>query len=163
VKLKLLVAFAIACSGLSAADREFEQIVKAIESQYGVKPNHIPFLGLGNFLLKTAHPQGVSGFRIAVFEDLDRRDEGRAAFDQVMSRIGDSNLHPIIQVQSQRNRESTYIFTGNPGKSTRILVATLEDHEATVIEVKADTDALLQLLRDPDHIGDALGVHHQEP
>jgi len=162
VRGTILTLLLLTSSIASAADKEFEQIVKAIETQYGVKPNHIPLLGLGNFLLKTAHPQGVSGFRIAVFENLDDRDGGRD-FEAAMNRIGSSSLHCVIQVQSRRNRESTYIFTGNPGKSTRLLVASIENHEATVVEVKADVEALLQLLRDPDHIGDALGVHRQDP
>jgi hypothetical protein len=147
------------CTALSGADREFDQIVKGIERQYGVKPNHIPLLGVGNLLLKTTHPQGVSGFRIAVFEDL----AGAEGFFAVMNGVGDSNLHPVVQVQSRFNRESTYVFAGSPGKSTRLLVATLENGQATVIEVKADLNALLQLLRDPDHIGDALAPHPQDP
>jgi hypothetical protein len=162
MRFKVLAAFLLVWTAADAADREFEQIVKAIESQYGVKPTHIPLLGLGNLLLKTAHPQGVSGFRIAVFENLDAHERGRENFDAVMNRIGNSDLRPLVQVRSRRNGESTYIFTGTPGKATRILVASLEDREATVIEVKADTEALLRLLRDPAHIGDALGVHRDE-
>jgi hypothetical protein len=155
------MAILISWSAASAADREFEQIVKAIESQYGVKPTHIPLLGLGNLFLKTAHPAGVSGFKVAVFENLgDRGDHGD--LDSVMGRI-DSNLHAIVQVHSRPSGESTYIFMGNPGKSTRMLIASVEDHEATVMEVKLDTEALLRFLRDPDHIGDTLGIHHQDP
>jgi hypothetical protein len=156
----------IACSAANAADREFEQIVKAIESHYGVKPTHIPLLGLGNLFLKTAHPAGVSGFKVAVFENLDDRSSDRGDrggdLDSVMGRI-DSNLHAIVQVHSRPSGESTYIYMGNPGKSTRMLIASVEDHEATVMEVKVDTEALLRFLRDPDHIGDTLGIHRQDP
>lgn len=163
MKTRVLVAILIAWSSISAADREFEHIVKAIESQYGVKPTHVPLLGLGNFFLKTARPAGVSGFRIAMFEDLDRQDRDDDAFDRVMSRLEDSSLHPLVQVRSRQNGESTYIYTGTPGKSTRMLIANIENHGATVMEVKVDTDALLRLLRDPDHIIDMLGVHRQDP
>lgn len=165
MKTRLMLAILLTWTAGRAADREFEQIVKAIESHYGVKPTHIPFLGLGNFLLKTAHPEGVSGFRIAVFEHLDDRDRDRdqGDLDAFMNRLGGSNLHPIVQVYSRQSGESTYIYMGPPGKSTRMLVASIEEREATVVEVKVSTEALLQLLRDPNHIGESIGVHRDEP
>lgn len=163
MKAKILVALCLSWTVVRAADREFDQIVKAIESHYGVKPTHIPLLGLGNIVLKTAHPQGVSGFRIAMFENLDGGAGERGDLDALMNRLGGADLHPVVQVRSRHNGESTYIFTGNPGKSTRMLVANIEEREATVIEVKADLEALLRLLRDPEHIGDSLGVHRQDP
>jgi hypothetical protein len=155
------VAMLIAWSAANAADREFDQIVKAIESHYGVKPTHIPLMGLGNLFLKTAHPAGVSGFKVAVFENLDDRRGDRGNLDWVLSSI-DSNLRSIVQVRSQPSGEATYIYMGNPGKSTLMLIASIEDREATVMEVKLDTEALLRFLRDPDHIGDTLGIHQRQ-
>ncbi len=162
MKTRMLLALLLTWSPARAAGREFEQIVKAIETHYHAKPTHIPFLGLGNFVLKTARPAGVSSFRIAVFDDLDQRDQDLGDLDVFMSRLGDANLHPIVQVHSNQNGESTYIFLGNPGKSTRMLVTSIEAREATVLEVKVETEALLRLLRDPEHIGDALGIHDRQ-
>ena len=51
-------------------DAEFDRIVKAIESHYGTQPQHIPFMGLANFALKVAHPEGAAGVKLAVFEGL---------------------------------------------------------------------------------------------
>jgi hypothetical protein len=163
MKTRVLVAILVTCTAISAADHEFDQIVKAIEAHYAVKPTHVPLLGLGNFFLKTARPAGVSGFRIAIFENLDEQGRDDFELDSFMDRLAGSNLHPVVQVHSRQSGESTYIYTGNPGKSTRMLIANIEHHEATVLEVKVEMEALLRLLRDPDHIVDALGVHHQEP
>jgi hypothetical protein len=41
-------------------------------------------------------------------------------------------------------------------KSTRVLIATFERDEATVIEVEANIDTLLKSLEDPEHAGRTL-------
>jgi len=63
-------------------------------------------------------------------------------------------------VHSRHDGEATYIFMGQerkPGKSTRLLIATFERDQATVIEVKANIETLLKSLEDPEHAGHTLG------
>ena len=50
-------------------DAEFDRIVKAIESRYGTRPLHVPFLGVANLFVKVAHPGGASGFKLACSRD----------------------------------------------------------------------------------------------
>jgi hypothetical protein len=68
-----------------------------------------------------------------------------------MDNLSGANLHPLIRVHSRHDHEATYIFMGPSGKSTRVLIATFERDEATVIEVKANIDRLLDSLQDPAH------------
>jgi hypothetical protein len=154
---RLLVAVLALCSVAVAGDKEFDQIVGAIEKHYGVTKTHIPLMGVANLFVKTAHPQGVSGFRIAVFEDL-KGAEGDSDF---MDRL-DLGLHRLVRVRSSADGEATYIYAADAGKSTRVLVATFESNQATVVEVKADMDALVRLLGDPTHMGKALSGEREE-
>jgi hypothetical protein len=162
-----LTAFTIAGMTAGAAfggDTEFDRIVKAIESRYGTKPLHIPFMGVANFALKVAHPEGASGVKLAVFEGLkDLRSEADpgewGARDRFMDTLSGPNLHPLVRVHSRHDGEATYIFMtpeSKSRKSTRVLIATFERDEATVIEVEANIDTLLKSLEDPEHAGRTL-------
>jgi len=151
----LMVAVCAAGALRAGGDSEFDHIVKAIESHYGTQPLHIPFMGVASFIVKVAHPEGASGFKLAVFEDLKSSPESRewTERDRFMDSVSGPSLHPLVRVHSRRSGEATYIFMGPEGKSTRILIATFERNEATVIEVKANIDALLRSLEEPGHAG----------
>jgi hypothetical protein len=159
VALTMLMASGAAYGG----DAEFDRIVKAIESHYGTKPQHVPFMGVANFFVKAAHPEGVGGVKLAVFEGLkdlktaDDPSEWRER-DRLMDKLASSSLHPMVRVHSRRDGEATYVFMGPSGKSTRLLIATFERDGATVIEVKANIETLMQSLEDPEHAGHRLGV-----
>ncbi len=143
-------------------DAEFDRIVKAIETHYGTQRVHVKFMGVANFAVKVAHPEGASGFKLALFEGLkdlksrDDPDDWRDR-DRFMDSLRGPNLHPMVCTHSRANREATYIFMGEASKSTRILIATFEPDQATVIEVKANIDTLLKSLEEPGHAGRTLG------
>ncbi len=160
-----VLAGLMAPGAVFAGDSEFDRIVKAIESHYGTRPQQIPFMGVANFALKVAHPEGAGGIKLAVFEGLkdlkSAEDPGEwRARDRLMDNLGNSNLRPLVRVHSRHDGEATYIFMGQerkPGKSTRLLIATFERDLATVIEVKANIETLLKSLEDPEHAGHTLG------
>jgi len=139
-------------------DAEFDRIVNAIESHYGTRPLHIPFLGVASFFVKVARPKGAGGFKLAVFEDLRSAadsDEWRER-DRFMDTLSGSNLHSLVRVHSRHDGEATYIFMSQASKSTRVLIATFERNQATVIEVKANIEALLRSLQEPEHASHTL-------
>jgi hypothetical protein len=150
---RLLAAILIVCGVVFAGDWEFDRIVNAIETHYGTKRTHIPFMGLANFAVMVAHPAGTSGFKLAVFEDLKSSREDQMELDRFMNGISGGGLQPLIRVHSRRERESTYIFMGEAGKSTKVLIATFERNEATVVEVKVNMDTLLRMINQPEHAG----------
>ena len=89
MKARALAAVLLALAATGAAfggDAEFDRIVKAIESRYGTRPVHIPFMGAANFFVKVARPEGASGFKLAVFEDL--KDLQSAADTRRVARTG---------------------------------------------------------------------------
>ena len=150
-----VVMMTLAAGAAFGGDGEFDRIVKAIESHYGTERTHIPFMGVANFCVKVAHPAGASGFKLAVFENLQGSSGNRdqADLDQFMNHLSGSGLHPLVRVHSRRNGESTYIYTGEAGKSTKMLIATFERNEATVIQVNVSMHTLLKTLKDPEHAG----------
>jgi hypothetical protein len=158
-----VLAMLMASGAAFGGDAEFDRIVKAIESHYGARPQHIPFMGVANFFVKVAHPEGASAIKLAVFEGLkdlkSAEDPGQwHARDRLMDTLASSSLHPMIRVHSRHDGEATYIFMGPSGKSTRLLIATFERNDATVIEVKANIETLMQSLQDPSHAGSTLHI-----
>jgi len=145
---RLLALFLAAAGAAYSAQDEFDRVVKAVEQHYGVKRTHIPLMGMANFILKVAHPAGTSGFKLAVFEDLPERDD-QGDLDRLMDEICDGRLRPMIVTRERRSGESTYILTGEFGKSTRIFIASFERHEATVVEATVDFDTLLKMIGSP--------------
>jgi hypothetical protein len=55
-----------------------------------------------------------------------------------------------VVTRSRRDGESSYILAGEVGKSTELLIATFERHEATVIEVTVNMETLLKMIGSPD-------------
>jgi len=148
---RLLALFLAAAGAAYGADREFDRAVKAIEHHYGVKHTRIPMLGMANLFVKVARPAGTSVFRLAVFEDLpapsNYRD--RADLDGLMDEVCRGGLHALVATHSRRIGESTYILAGEIGKDSKLLIASFERHEATVIEVRVDMDTLLRMIASP--------------
>ncbi len=110
-------------------------------------------MGLANLAVKVVHPAGTTGFKLAVFEDLKSSRQDQIELDSFMSGISSAGLQQLVRVHSRRNGESTYIFMGDAGKSTKLLIATFERNEATVVEVKVNMDTLLRMINQPEHAG----------
>jgi len=151
MKYRILALLLATAGAACSADREFDQLVRAIENHYGVRQTHIPLMGLANFVVKVSHPAGARGFKLAVFENLLSSvdyDDTRE-LDRFMGGIG-GGLHPLVVTHSRRENASTYILAGDIGKTTRMLVATFDRHEATVVEVEVDIETLLRTIGSPD-------------
>ena len=154
---RFVVVFLMGYASAMGGDNEFDHVVKAIESHYGTKQTHIPFMGLASFVVKVAHPAGTSALRLAVFEDLRIRGErDEAELDQFMRGLYSSSLHPMVRARS-RDGEMTYIYAGDAGKSTRLLIAAFDRTEATVVEVKVNVETLMKYVNHPGESHDLWG------
>ncbi len=160
MKVRWLVVLLAVSSAAFGADREFDHIVQAIESHYGTTRTRIPFMGVANLFVKVARPAGTSDFRLAVFENLQGSPEYRdqAELDHFMSHLSVGGMHPLVRVHSRRDGESTYIYAGEVGRSTRMLLATFQRNEATVIEVKVSLSTLLNWIKSPELAGKSFAV-----
>ena len=151
---RLLALLLAASSAAFGAGNEFDRLVKAVESHFGVRQTHIPLMGFASFVVSVARPEGARGFKIAIFEDLRAvGDDG--ALDRIMRRASEG-LTPLVTVRSRRDGESTYIYASGEGKVTRMLIASFERREATIVEVRMDMRQLLRALDDPGSAAHAL-------
>jgi hypothetical protein len=161
---RLPVVLLLASCALCAADREFERIARAVESHYGVTRTHIPLMGVANLFVKVARPAGTSGFKLALFENLNaaRGYGDMSDLEQLFDELSAGGLKPLVRVHSRHGGESTYICTGEVGKSTKMLIATFERNEATVVEVQVNIDTLMSTLAAPELASKTFGIQHQD-
>ena len=94
-----------------------------------------------------ARPAGTSHIDLAVFEDLQ---DGTMEPAELRRIVGES-WTPFVQVHSKRNREVTLIYLRPEGRDHRMLITSLERHEATVVQLKLNMDAMRKWLDDPAH------------
>ena len=150
MRTRVLALILAASAPALAADRGFDRLNAAVEKHLGVRRTHIPLMGLANFFVKVARPEGARGLKLAVFENVHLRPEDGAALDGIMAEAA-AGLHPMVKTRSSRG-ERTYIYTGGADEST-MLIATFDRDEATVIEIRVDAKALARALSDPANAG----------
>jgi len=162
MRTRLPAVLLLASCSLFGADREFDRLVAAVESHYGVKRMHIPLMGVANLFVKVARPAGASSFKLAVFENLNsaRGYGDMADLEQLFDELSAGGLRPVVRVHSRSSGESTFICTGEVGKSTRMLIATFERNEATIIECQVNIDLLMKTIAAPESASKTFGTNH---
>lgn len=146
--VRVLVLAAVLASPALPRDREFDAVVKGIETRYQVRRTKIPFMGLANALLFVARPAGASGLKMAVFENaslLDRADEFQSNLQATLG----PRWRRFIETQSQRENESTTIYSRVDGKRLYLLIATVERDEVSVLRCRLSTGALKNWVYQP--------------
>ncbi len=157
----LMIAFLLAPAiTVHARGKGFKDVVKHIETNYRAKKTRIPFLGLANFAVKIIRPAGVKGFKLAVFEDqgLASRPELAASFGSVMREAYNKDWMPLVQINSRRGGNNrVYIYAKYSGKDVEFALASFEEREAVVLQVKFNPDAAARFLENPKIMGISLG------
>jgi Ca-activated chloride channel family protein len=142
-------------SALSASDDPYGKVVRQIEKDYHAKKTKIPFIGLGNFVLKFWHPAGVKNVKVALFQNQSFYDESGRNLDGVIQKAAPSDWHPMLREFSRIDNHWTYVYYADPEKDTKVLVVTIDRQNAVVAEVKFEPAKLLEFIQNPS-LGRAL-------
>jgi hypothetical protein len=133
--------FVVCASALSFAGDsfhgEFNGVVKAIESRYGVRHTHIPFLGM--VVSVAARPAGVSNFRLALFEDFHSTSGSSGSMassrtedlEQVVEHSLGSDWTLFVRTHTRNNSEDTLIYVNMGDGKLQMLIVSIEPDEAT--------------------------------
>lgn len=149
-KLLLPVAMMVtlAAAPARASDREFHEIVSRLAATYHKKP--MPFMGFISFVARFEQPQGVSGIKFAIFDDIDPSlspDENE--FDRFMQSIIGSEFQPFVRVRSHRDQEQTYVYLHNLKDASEMLVVTIDTSDAVVVKMRLKPEAMKDWVDDP--------------
>ena len=144
---------AAACAPVRAADRDFDNLVRNLEAHYGKQHLHIPLFGVARFIVKIARPAGASDLKMAIFEDVDRDRHPEAGQVEALLRDSGQAWSPFIRVHSNKDGETTLIYTAHSGGKMKMLVATLERNETVLIQLRVNKKAMERWLASPARMG----------
>jgi hypothetical protein len=138
----LMIFFVLFLLPLPVPAGEFDWLVREFSRESGAKQVHVPFLGLARFVVKVGHPAGTTDMKLAIFE---RGDLETLRFTTLTDSAVGNSWKPMIRVRSA-NGESTNIYSRLDGKHLNILITSLEDDEATFVQVRLQPEALMKFL-----------------
>ncbi len=160
-----IVLLAVLTTVVHAKDDDFKSVVKMIEQFYSVKHQGIPFLAKAGMKVATTAARIKGGeakriaeagsIKLAVFED-QHFDGDFMKFRSSLNGALNVTWMPLIQTLSAKDQEQTYIFLRNAGEKFNVLVITIADRDATVVQVTLSPKNLAVLMRDPEGTGKAI-------
>ena len=167
IATKLLVVamiFTIANAAPAKGD-DFNSVVKMIEQFYRVKHVGVPFLAKAGMKVGTTVARIKGGqarrfaeagsIKLAVFEDQEFNGDFtkfRASLNEALN----ATWMPLIQTLSAQDEEQVYIFLKDAGDKFNVLVITIDQRDATVVQVTLSPKNLALLLKDPEGTGKAI-------
>ncbi len=144
---------------------DFNSVVKMIEEYYGVKHIGLPFLAKAGMKVATTAARIKGGevkriaeagsIKLAVFENQDF-DGDFTKFRASLNGTLNNTWMPLIQTLSATSLEQNYVFLRDAGDKTHVLVITIADRDATVVQVTLSQKNLALLLKDPEGTGKAI-------
>ena len=167
IATKLLVVGMIltTVNAAPAKGDDFNSVVKMIEQFYRVKHVGIPFLAKAGMKVATTAARIKGGqarrlaeagsIKLAVFEDQDFNGDFtkfRASLNEALN----ATWMPLIQTLSAQDEEQVYIFLKDAGQKINVLVITIEQRDATVVQVTLSPKNLALLLKDPEGTGKSI-------
>jgi hypothetical protein len=150
---------------VQAKPDDFNSVVKMIEQFYQVKHQGIPFLAKTGMKVATTAARIKGGeakriaeagsIKLAVFED-QKFNGDFIAFRASLNDALSETWIPLIQTLSAKDQEQTYIFLRSVGEKFNVLVITIDNRDATVVQVTLSPKNLAALMRDPEGTGKAI-------
>ena len=138
---------------------DFNSVVKMIEEFYHVKHEGLPFLakagmkavGIGAKIKggDAKRFAEAGSIKLATFENQEFKGDF-IKFRQVLNDSLTQTWMPLIQTLAAPDQEQCYIFVHENGDKFRVLIVTIEPHDATVVQATVSPKNLALLMKDPE-------------
>lgn len=161
----IVLALLVFSIPVRAGDDDFKSVVKMIEQFYRVKHQGIPFLAKAGMKVATTAAKIKGGeakriaeagsVKLAVFEDQAFNGDFMKFRASLNSALNDTWM-PLIQTLSAKSAEQNYIYLRDAGEKYNVLVITIAEREATVVQVTVSPKTLALLLKDPEGTGKSI-------
>ena len=155
-----VVLLTLAPAASLAGDESFSSVVKHIKSNYHAKQQG--FFGammLARFVVKFVKPAGVKNFKLVLLRDLDYSEAPSPKAGQFHSFIRtriDPMWTPLVQYSSMREKQWTYVFITREKEDVKLLVVTLQQKDAVVLQTKFSPAKLVEFMNNPQIMGISL-------
>ena len=155
-----VVLLTLAPAASLAGDDSFSSVVKHIKSNYHAKQQG--FFGammLARFAVKVIKPAGVKNFKMVLLRDLDYSEAPSPRNGQfhafIQSKI-DPRWTPLVQYSSPREKQWTYVYVTREKEDVKLLVVTLQQKDAVVLQTKFSPAKLVEFMNNPQIMGISL-------
>jgi hypothetical protein len=138
---------------------DFNSVVKMIEEFYNVKHEGLPFLakaamkavGVGAKIKggEAKRYAEAGSIKLATFENQEFNGD-LLKFRQMLNDSLTQSWTPLVQTLAAQEREQTYIFVRENGDKFKVLLVTIEQHDATVVQATVSAKNLALLMKDPE-------------
>jgi hypothetical protein len=144
-----------------AGDESYSSVIKHIKSNYHAKQQG--FFGammLARFAVKMIKPAGVKNFKMTLLRDLDYAEgptpQNGEFHSFIRSKI-DPRWTPLVQYASPRERQWSYVYVSREKEDVKLLVVTLSQRDAVVLQTKFSPERLVEFMNNPQIMGMSLG------
>lgn len=161
----IALALALAPAEATAGDSSFSSVVKHIKSNYNAKQQG--FFGMVMFArlaVKIVKPAGVKNFKVAMLRELDYSRgprPGQGEFHAFIRSKIDSIWSPLVQYSSPREKQWTYVYAVQEKEDVKVLIVTLQQEQAFVVQTKFSPEKLIEFMNDPKIMGISLKSEQQ--
>ena len=161
----IVLALLVFSIPVHAGDDDFKSVVKMIEQFYRVKHQGIPFLAKAGMKVGTTAAKIKGGeakriaeagsVKVAVFDDQAFNGDFTKFRASLNEALNDTWM-PLIQTLSAKSADQNYIYLRNAGDKYHVLVITIAERDATVVQVTVSSKNLALLLKDPEGTGKSI-------
>lgn len=164
IKKKIIISlffaalvFTFVAPTTNAKDKEYDAIMKHLQTAYQAKKVKIPFMWLARFAVRIVKPAGVRSFSFTVFENLKFSRESLDSEMQLAMRNALSpDWCPILRVRS-RDSEQVYAYLREDGKNVKMMLVTINQDQATLIRATFNPEKLAEFINNPKIFGISIG------
>lgn len=160
-----IILLIFATTTAPAKEDDFKSVVKMIEQFYGVKHVGIPFLAKTGMKVATTAARIKGGqakriaeagsIKLAVFENQEFNGDF-TKFRTSLNGALNTTWMPLLQTLSATNEEQNYIYLRDAGQKFHVLVITIAQRDATVVQVTLSPENLAKLMKDPEGTGKSI-------
>jgi len=155
----MLLLSSLSASVSLAANDDFSSVVKMIEQFYNVKHQGIPFLakagmkavGLGAKIKggEARHLAEAGSIKLALFEDQSFAGD-MMKFRSSLNGALQQNWTALVQTISGGDNEQSYVFVRERNNKFDVLVISISQRDATVVQATLSPKNLALLMKDPE-------------
>lgn len=138
--------------GVSSHASDMSRVVRAVETDLGVRHTHIPMLGAALFMTKVATGFQMPGVKLAVFEDASLSQRSPDELQHAVLNALGPEWSPFVKSTSNHGAEQTWIFLRQDGKKLQMFIAAAEHGELSLVEVKVSERQMRRWANDTDEM-----------
>lgn len=139
----LVLVIVLASAAFAAPVRaDFKRIVRGIEREGNIRHRWIPMLSVARLAVRLNPVEGVSDFRLAVF---DRNPLPAERLDSLVRESVSKGWSPMVGVR-ERNGSQARIYMREVGENVSLLIVASEDEELVVMQLRIDPEKLAEMI-----------------